>query len=560
MTQTPPNLTKLNFDEIKSSLTDFLKNQTVFSGFNFEGTVIQTVIDLLAYNTYYYAFYSNMIANEAFLDTARRPTSIISLLKPLGYTVPGKRSATAFIKIFTSDTGTQSSEVPRYTLFSAISSSGSFYNFYNLNPVTLIEGVGGEESGILVAEAKLVVAEQDITNEIDLTKQKYLLQQEDVDISTIRIEVKPQNGDWSEWTNVNFFPNNNDEVFYIDRLGDTFVIDFGKENNLGRSISSTDQVRISYLVTSGTAANELFQFSSSTFTILDASISGGGSDGPDLNLIKFLAPKVFSAQERAVTSSDYVALLLKNGYISDPNQIAIYGGDEINPPKYGRVFISFPTGIGNPNEIVQFLREKNMITVIPEYIIPKTVDVVLNIDLRFNSQLSNSAKQFWKNKILSKFNSQFSSYVSGYSFGLAFNFQNWMTTIMTEFGSVLNLLEFDSIDFKFGVEDAPVTTISFGTNITLVSLNSVISNEFTTITGDQGKFDIQNGTTVRLLIDNDVSVPSAGSFSPSTNSISINKVFAQHLEPRITLKSNTPNISTMNTIMAKFILNPTIIS
>jgi len=557
MTQTPPNLTKLNFDEIKSSLTNFLRNQTVFSGFNFEGTVIQTVIDLLAYNTYYYAFYSNMIANEAFLDTARRPTSIISLLKPLGYTVPGKRSATAFIKIFTSDTNIQSSEVARYTLFSAISSSGSFYNFYNLNPVTLIEGVGGEGSGILVAEAKLVVAEQDITNEIDLIKQKYLIQQEDVDISTIRIEVKPENGDWSEWTNINFFPNNNDEVFYIDRLGDTFVIDFGKKNNLGRTILPTDQVRISYLVTSGTAANELFQFSSSTFTILDATISGGGSDGPDLNLIKFLAPKVFSAQERAVTSSDYVALLLKNGYISDPDQIAIYGGNEINPPKYGRVFISFPAGIGNPNEIVQFLREKNMITVIPEYIIPKTVDVVLNIDLTFKSQLSTSAKQFWKNKILSKFNSQFSSYVSGYAFELAFDFSEWKDTITDEFTSVLTSLDFDSIDFKFGVEDAPQTTISFGTSITLDSTNPVISNEFTTTTGVQGKFDIHNGATVRLLnLNGSVINSNVGSFS--NNSIIINKVFAEHLEPRITLKSSNTDISIMNTIMAKFILNPSI--
>jgi len=550
MTSTTPNLTKLNFSEIKSSLTDFLKNQKIFNGYNFEGTVIQTVIDLLAYNTYYYAFYSNMIANEAFLDTARKSTSIISLLKPLGYTVPGKKSATAYIKIYTNNAQLQSSEVERYTLFSASASDGSFYNFYTLNPVTLVEGVGGDETGILVAEAKKIVKEKDITSEIDLNKQKYLITESDVDISTIRIEVKPSgSGEWSEWTNVNFFPNNNEEVFYIDRLGDTFVIDFGKANNLGRSILDTDSVRISYLVTSGAAANELFQFVNGTYTILDATTSGGGSDGPDLNMIRFLAPKIFSAQERAVTSSDYTALLLKNGYISNPSQVAVYGGDEINPPKYGRVFVSFPTGAGNPNEIVEFLREKNMITVIPEYIIPKTVDVVLNATAIVPSALSQSAKQLWKNKILNSFRNEFSTHTSGYAFGLQFDFDGWGEGIESEYGGSngpIDGINFNKMHFVFGVEDAPNTTISFGTNLQLD--DGDISNEFDLISGGTGKFKLQ-GTNITV---NDAL---AGTWTANTNTITLNKLFAQHLQPRITLKSNIRNISHMNTIMTKFILN-----
>jgi len=553
MTSTTPNLTKLNFSEIKSSLTDFLKNQKIFNGYNFEGTVIQTVIDLLAYNTYYYAFYSNMIANEAFLDTARKSTSIISLLKPLGYTVPGKKSATAYIKIYTNNAQLQSSEVERYTLFSASASDGSFYNFYTLNPVTLVEGVGGDETGILVAEAKKIVKEKDITSEIDLNKQKYLITESDVDISTIRIEVKPSDsGEWSEWTNVNFFPNNNEEVFYIDRLGDTFVIDFGKANNLGRSILDTDSVRISYLVTSGAAANELFQFVNGTYTILDATTSGGGSDGPDLNMIKFLAPKIFSAQERAVTSSDYTALLLKNGYISNPSQVAVYGGDEINPPKYGRVFVSFPTGAGNPNEIVEFLREKNMITVIPEYIIPKTVDVVLNATAIVPSALSQSAKQLWKNKILNSFRNEFSTHTSGYAFGLQFDFNGWGEGIESEYGGSngpINDIVFNKMHFLFGVEDAPKTTISFGTSLT--PENGDISNDFDLIDGGIGRFKLQNNN---ITVNN----TPAGAWTPGTNTITLNKLFTQHLQPRIILKSNTENISPMNTIMTKFILNLTI--
>lgn len=554
---TPPDLTKLNFDEIKSSLTDFLKNQTVFSGFNFEGTVIQTVIDLLAYNTYYYAFYSNMIANEAFLDTARRPTSIISLLKPLGYTVPGKKSASSLIKIFTDDSNLQSSEVPRYTLFSAKTSDGEYYNFYNIDPINLIEGVGGEESGIFVIEAKNIILELDITTQIDLAKQKYLIPDSDIDISTIRIEVKHQSGEWVEWSNVNFFPNNNDEVFYIDRLGDTFVIDFGKYNNLGKSIVDTDEVRITYLLSSGSVANGLFQFSSSQFTILDATTSSGGSDGPDLNLIKFLAPKIFSAQERAVTSSDYSALLIKNGYISDPNQIVVYGGDEIYPPKYGRVFVSFPSGIANPNEVIEFIREKNMITVIPEYIIPKTLDIMLNIQLELKGSLSTSAKQFWKNKIINNFNTEFSNYNSGYAFGLEYNFGPWRNKIIGLYSSVLSDIYFKSIDFMFGVEDLPQTIIPIGTTIT--PYEGIISNLFgNTIDSQQSKFKL-TGTDIYLVNDEDRHILTQAVGNIINSTVTIDRVFSEHLEPKITLKSSTQNISKINTIMSKFNLSATVI-
>jgi len=293
----------------------------------------------------------------------------------------------------------------------------------------------------------------------------------------------------------------------------------------------------------------LFQFVNGTYTILDATTSGGGSDGPDLNMIRFLAPKIFSAQERAVTSSDYTALLLKNGYISNPSQVAVYGGDEINPPKYGRVFVSFPTGAGNPNEIVEFLREKNMITVIPEYIIPKTVDVVLNATAIVPSALSQSAKQLWKNKILNSFRNEFSTHTSGYAFGLQFDFDGWGEGIESEYGGSngpIDGINFNKMHFVFGVEDAPNTTISFGTNLQLD--DGDISNEFDLISGGTGKFKLQ-GTNITV---NDAL---AGTWTANTNTITLNKLFAQHLQPRITLKSNIRNISHMNTIMTKFILN-----
>lgn len=124
MTTTPPNLTKIDFSDIKTSLTDYLKNQTTFVGYNFEGSAIQTIIDLLTYNTYYYAFYSNLLAAEVFLDSAQRTKSIVSLVKPLGYTVPGLKSAQAKINV--------SGSFSNYTSFPGIAANGSVFNFYNL--------------------------------------------------------------------------------------------------------------------------------------------------------------------------------------------------------------------------------------------------------------------------------------------------------------------------------------------------------------------------------------------------------------------------------------------
>lgn len=547
---TLPDLTKLNFDEIKSSLTDFLKNQTVFSGFNFEGTVIQTVIDLLAYNTYYYAFYSNMIANEAFLDTARRPTSIISLLKPLGYTVPGKKSASSKLRIYTSDINLQSQDIPRYRKFISKTSDGTYFTFYNTSPVTLIQGIGED---ILVVEAKRLVQEENITSQINLEKQKFLINDLDVDISTIRIEVKSQNSsEWKEWVNVNYYPNNDDEIFFIDRLDDTFVIDFGKNNNLGRSIKETDEVRISYLITSGSVANDLFDWRDSVYQILDAQTSSGGSDGPDLNLIRFIAPKVFSSQERAVTKSDYAGLLLKHGYITDLNQFAIYGGDEITPPRYGRVFVSFPQGLGNPNDIIEFIREKNMLTVIPEYILPQSLDAIINAETVFSTTLSQRTKQYWKEKIIEYFKDTYSNYANNYSFNLTFNWEAWRTDVLSKF-PILQDVIYKKTLYKYTLEDKKLNQLDLNNIISPLASppEQIISTQFESITNQLVvlKWD---GISVKTIDQEGNIIPT---LNPgriiNSKIIEINKIFKNHLDVQLTFTSYVPNINPILTAMSK---------
>lgn len=450
---TPPNLTKLNFTDIKQSLTDFLKNQSIFVGYNFEGSVIQTLIDLLSYNTYYYAFYSNMMSSELFLDSVTRIESLVSLVKPLGYTVPGRKSSSTTLKLSSANPS-----MPRYSLFIAADDSGSYYNFYNTG---IISSSG--EVDVLVTEGYELVNEKDITSLFDFTKQQYILDEENVDISTIRIEVKLSTDlDYVEWTNVNFFPNNEGTIFYIERMGKIFTIELGKYNNLGKSLTEGDSIRISYLLSSGSAANDLFQFSQATVDVAQVyALTSGGNNGPDFDTIKFAAPKVFSAQERAVTKQDYIGLLIKNNYISNINKVAIYGGDEIYPPKYGRVFISFLDTTSSKSEILSYLRDKNMLTVLPEYTFPISAQPSVVASTTFRS-ISNSQKESILNKINNDFITEYSDYSQDYGFNLSLNSNTLKLQIEDKYGaSGLSSISIDYIEYNFTINDTNTSEISF---------------------------------------------------------------------------------------------------
>ena len=449
---TPPNLTKLNFTDIKQSLTDFLKNQSIFVGYNLEGSVIQTLIDLLSYNTYYYAFYSNMMSNELFLDSVTRIESLVSLVKPLGYTVPGRKSSSTTLKLSSANPS-----MPRYSLFIAADDSGSYYKFYNTDIIS-----SNGEVDVLVTEGYELVSEKDITSLFDFTKQKYILDEENVDISTIRIEVKLSGQDWVEWTNVNFFPNNEGTIFYIERMGKIFTIELGKYNNLGKSLTEGDSIRISYLLSSGSAANDLFQFSQATFDVAQVyALTSGGNNGPDFDTIKFAAPKVFSAQERAVTKQDYIGLLIKNNYISNINKVAIYGGDEIYPPKYGRVFISFLDGTFSRSEILSYLRDKNMLTVLPEYTFHTSTSPSVVATTTFRS-ISNSQKESILNKINNDFITEYSDYSQDYGFNLSLNSNTLKFQIENKYGaSGLSSISIDYIEYNFTINDTNTSEISF---------------------------------------------------------------------------------------------------
>ena len=490
---TTPDLTLLNFSDIKTSLTDYLKNQSVFSGYNFEGSTIQTLIDLLSYNTYYYAFYSNMMSSEVFLDSAQSINSIISLVKPLGYTVPGMKSSTSSITV--------DAEVPAYTKFNGVFGNGVYYSFYNKEKLA-------PETVSTITEGELTL-KSDISNSINLTNQTYMLDETDVDISTIRIYVTPSSGGETEWTNVNRFPNNNEMVFYVERDGDIFTIQFGKENTLGKSILQTDTVTITYLTSSGTSANGINSFSSSVGNITSKTTSVGGNDGPDINSIKFAAPKIFSSQDRAVTKNDYYGLLTENSMFDTANDFIVYGGDELYPPKYGRVFVSYDNTIADApvvTDIVSFLKNKNTLTIIPEYTIPKKIDIGITIQIVWKSNATDTDKNTTKTDIQSMFSTQYQyDTPTVYKFNNKFSYAEFRESVMntysnfisnfiflntiftTQINKLSNINEFsleNNLNINFGIPGTPQTIISDTVTISIEANASGTSPLGTSSTSD----------------------------------------------------------------------------
>jgi len=385
------NLGSIDFDQIKNSLTEYLKTQDVLKDYNFEGSALQSIVNLLSYNTLYYAMYSNMLANEMFLDTAQREESIVSLLKPLGVSIPTRTSSRVNIKLG----GT--AFLQKYSQFVGKNSSGVNYNFYTFDDYSEVDVGSDFIDNIVLIEAKQLISNKDISDLINYTNQTYFIGDINIDISTLVVEVDTGDGVYKRWTKLDNIgdstENLSQNIYFIERFDTGFEIQFGVENSLGNSILENYNTRITYAISSGSAANQIVNFQypdDPTATIEIFVESYGGLNSPDLDYYKFIAPKFFAAQNRAITKDDFLVIsmeYLKNkGYDVSKDNFTVFGGDEVSPPKYGRVFIAtdaIPDGI--INELVAFLKTKCAITILPEYVLSNNDNLSYDVELKFVS-------------------------------------------------------------------------------------------------------------------------------------------------------------------------------
>lgn len=432
----PPNniqLGSLEFNEIKTSIISFLQEQDILKDYDYAGSAIQTLVDVLSYNTLYYGHYANMVANEMFLDTAQREESLISLVKPLGYVIPGRTSAKAvmFLRGARNLDDTYSDFLPRYTRFVGRNNQGVSYNFYNIEPISLIaDQADAGEAIFTLVEGKSLVKETPII--IDEITQKSFIHGIDVDISTIRVEVLNNDTvEWEEWERQSNTATGLDEtskVYWLERSELGFFVVFGgnlgaiTSDLIGKSLTQNDQVRVSYLKSSGNDGNGVGAFSIQDWTAdsnQTLALGENGSDSPNLEAIRFFAPKWFAAQDRAVTISDARAMLSEQGFgmdVSDPyTSFNVWGGEKMIPPMYGRMFVSVNTlGVNNTeiaqirNQALTTLKEKTCIGILPEFIAPSYVQINVSGTAPYNANNTSFSAQQLQNEINKLF-------ISGYN-------------------------------------------------------------------------------------------------------------------------------------------------
>jgi hypothetical protein len=408
MAQTTNRLrvTELDFDEIKTNLKTYLKSQSEFADYDFEGSAMNTLVDLLSYNTHYNAVYANMVSNEMFLDSAVKRDSVVSLAKHLGYTPRSSTASSARLNItINSPTGNPSSlTMNKGTVFRS-RVNGVNFQFVTTADVTIIPTEGVYTfTNIDIKEGTLLKSL--FTKDSGLAAQRFLLDNENIDTSTIKVRVQNSAVDLTQrsYTKAdNILDIKSDsEVYFLNVVENGATeITFG-DGVLGKALLDGNIIIAEYIVCNEAQANGADTFTlqtsvggSTNATITTVIKSENGSSRETTRSIKFNAPKSYSAQNRAVTAEDYKVILPK--LYNNIDAMQVWGGEDNDPPIYGKVFISIKPKTGDSlttstKDTIKntVLAGKNMVSITPEIIDPVYICIIPTINVYWNPNITTS--------------------------------------------------------------------------------------------------------------------------------------------------------------------------
>ena len=390
-------VTELDFDDIKANLKTYMKNQTEFSDYNFEGSALSTLIDLLAYNTHYLGMNANMALNEAYLDTATIRSSVVSHAKTLGYTPSSARAPVAYLNVTINNSSLLSATVAKGTKFTT-TVDGDQYAFVVNDAVTTIPVNGVLRfSNLPVYEGTLVTAKYTVDSS-NIEKQ-YLLTDNRADTTTLRVSVQNSAADlttttYTLATDISQVTATSNVYFLQEVDGGKFEVYFG-DNVVGKAPTDGNIVILEYIVTNKSSANGAKVFAGTSvagetnITIATASAAVGGAEPETIQSIKYNAPLDFASQGRAVTTDDYKVIIPK--VYADTQAIQVWGGEDNDPPIFGQVFVSIKTTSGinltqaQKDTIAASLDRYNIASVRPTIVDPEIVKIKLNTSFKFNS-------------------------------------------------------------------------------------------------------------------------------------------------------------------------------
>ena len=392
-------ISQLNFDQIKSNLKQYLSNQNQFKDYDFEGSGMAVLLDLLAYNTHYLAYNANIAANEMFIDTADLRPSIVSLAKALGYTPNSPRAPIADINVVVNGATGATLTMNAGTQFTT-TVDGTNYNFVTIgsNVISPVDNVY-TFSNLKIYEGTYVTYNYTAdTTDVD---QKFLIQSENADTSTLSVQVQNSSSDtttntYTKATSITELDSDSKVYFLQESEDGKFEVYFG-DGVVGKAIENGNIIILKYVVTNKTAANGASSFSLSgniggntNVTITVNSNAANGSEAETKESIKFKAPKSYAAQDRAVTVNDY-KIKVEELY-ANASSVSAWGGEDNDTPFYGRVYIAIKAASGSTltdttkDDLVTQLKKFSVASVTPVIVDPETTSVLLTSNIKFDEK------------------------------------------------------------------------------------------------------------------------------------------------------------------------------
>ena len=407
------SISQLDFDGIKTNLKRFLSNQSQFKDYDFEGSGMAVLMDLLAYNTHYLAYNTNVAANEMFIDTADMRNSIVSLAKALGYTPNSATAPYADINVVVNDAIGSTLVMSAGTQFTTTVNEVS-YNFVTIgsNTISPIDNVY-TFSNLKIYEGTYVTYQY--TYDSTDVDQRFLIQSASADVTTLPVQVQNSSTDtvtntYTKATSITELDSTSKVYFLQEAEDGKFEVYFG-DGVTGKALVNDNIIILKYVVTNKAAANgaSLFSLSSNIggFSDVTLTVNSNAANGaePETNQsIKFNAPKSYAAQDRAVTVEDYKAKV-KELY-ANTQSISAWGGEDAETPFYGRVYISINPKSGSTltqttkNSIIDSLKRYSVASVTPVIVDPETTNIILTSTVKYDKTATSKTADTLKSEII----------------------------------------------------------------------------------------------------------------------------------------------------------------
>jgi len=430
------NFTDLDFDQIKTSLTDYLRENSDFTDYDFEGSNLSNIIDVLAYNTYINSYNANMISNEVFIDSATLRENVVALARNIGYTPRSRTAAKAIISFFVNTTGFTTKPVTLTLRKGIVTTSASrfgseSYSFSIPSDITVpvVDGIATFRD-VVIYEGTFLTSNFTVSAENPAPPSRYTLENENIDTSTLEVTVRDTQSSTSSkkfvFSDTLIEVTDTSRVFFIQEVEDQrYELIFG-DGVFGEKLKALNYIDVSYITTSGSTGNGISSFNfngrivdnnnnlvSTGISILSTvSESIGGKEIESVDSVKRFAPKIYSTFNRAVTSGDYEALIPK--IYPEAESVSVFGGEELTPPQYGKVFITIKPFYGPfvpdsiKNNLKAQLRKYSVAGIITEINDLKYLYVEVDVNAYYNPSLApnaNSVKTVVTNNISAYSNS-----------------------------------------------------------------------------------------------------------------------------------------------------------